>query len=91
MTKGDSFPTLTFKNILKYAWEHRRKYKLPTDDLGQVCEHMTQHTDWQPDIHIMRNGLRKIHYKLFRDKCNCKAKPASTWWTPRYRHKKKDK
>jgi len=76
MRRDDCFPTLTYKNILKHTWEHRQEYNLTTDDLGQVCEHMMQHTDWQPDIHIMRNGLTKMHYKLFRDKCNGKVWPA---------------
>lgn len=78
-----AYPTISYYNVLKQAWKHREEYKLKTDDLGQVLDHMTQHTNWQPDIKIMRTGLDEMHFKLFRYKCNGKVGPAPNWWRPK--------
>lgn len=78
-----SYPILTFQNVLKQAWLHRQEHQLKTNDLGQVLEHMSKNTNWQPDIRVMRTGLDVMHFKLFEYKCKGKQGPSPDWWTPK--------
>lgn len=77
------WPVLTYSNVLKQAWKHRDEHKMATHELGQVLEHMTKHTNWTPDIRIMRTGLDKLHFDLFKYKCGGKSGPAPNWWDPK--------
>lgn len=76
-------PVLTYSNVLKQAMLHREKYNLVTTELGAVLEHMTEHTNWTPDIRIMRTGLDEMHFRLFRYRCEGRLGPAPAWWKPK--------
>ena len=62
------------------------KENLESDELGVICEHMTRVGNRQPDIHIMRNGLSKTHFRLSKYYCNTskcarKCKTTNQWET----------
>lgn len=78
-----NYPTLTAYNVLKQAWLYRQEHGMRTNELGQVLEHMMKHTNWQPDKQLMRSGLDKFHFDIFRYKCIGKIGPAPNWWDPR--------
>lgn len=62
-------PVLTYSNILFQAKCHRTKNNIESTDLGVILEHMTRTTYWTPSVAIMRRGLTKHHYTLFKRLC----------------------
>lgn len=79
----DSDWMLSWNNILRIAFNHRKRNGIKSTDLGTVLEHLTKNTRWIPSIQMLRTGLDPWHFNHFTWMCSDEQGRPPAWWVPR--------
>jgi len=72
----------TYSNILKVAFNYRKRNELSTDKLGDVLAHMSREDKWIPSPQMVKNGLDPWFHRQFEWMCSAKMAPPPAWWEP---------
>ena len=74
---------LTYSNLLKVAFNHRKKNDLKTDKLSDVLAHLAREDNWLPTPQMIKQGLDVWYHNQFTWMCSQKLAPPPKWWEPR--------
>jgi len=74
---------LTYSNLLKVAFNYRRKNELKTERLSDVLAHLAREDLWIPTPQMIKQGLDKWYHDQFTWMCSSQMAPPPQWWEPR--------
>lgn len=74
----------TYSNILKVAFNFRKRRQLKTDKLGDVLSEMTRENKWIPSPQMVSKGLEVWYHRQFEWMCSTQEAPPPEWWNVRY-------
>lgn len=88
LKERQSYPVLTYANVLKQASKYRQEHNLKTHDLSVVVEAMVNEHNWWPSRELLTNGIPAETHQRFSDMGQSKRTKLS-FWLPHERSDKK--
>lgn len=74
---------LSYSNLLKVAYNHRKRNELESDRLSDILAHLAREDQWIPTPQMLKQGLDKWYHDQFTWMCGHKMAPPPPWWEPR--------
>lgn len=87
LKEKQSYPVLTYANVLKQASKYRQEHNLPYD-LSVVVETMVNEHNWWPSRELLTNGIPAETHQRFSD-VGQKKRTKLSFWLPHERSDKK--